>query len=69
MKQLRHEHLIAFLIILAGVVGAATIWTIPALFNAQNEASVWITVALGCVFLALAAVARQERRKHVSRRR
>lgn len=64
MKQTRHEYVMALLIVLVAVTGSAMILTIPAYFTPQDEASVWITVALGCAFLALVAVATRERRKH-----
>ena len=69
MKPSKREYLTGLLIILAGVLGAATILTIPALFDPQNGAPVWTTVALGCTFLALAAIAKRERRQKATGRR
>jgi len=66
MRQKRHKHGVALLIILAGLTGSAMIMTIPSLFNPQHEVQVWVTVALGCAFLMLAGVATHMRRKYLS---
>ncbi|MDV8001620.1 hypothetical protein [Rhodococcus sp. IEGM 1408] len=69
MSPSKREYLTGLLLILAGVAGAATILSIPALFDPQNESPVWISVALACTFLALVAIAMRERRHLVTERR
>lgn len=69
MKQQTHEYVIALLILLTAVTGAAMMLTIPSLFHPQGADRAWITVALGCAFLTLAAAATHERRRHAAKSR
>jgi hypothetical protein len=62
MGNSRHEHLIALLIVLAGLLAAATMLTVPPLFDPQGGGSPWLTATLGCAAIVLAVIAKRQRR-------
>jgi hypothetical protein len=66
MEPQRRTWVVAVLVLMAAVTGAATILTVPALFEPQDGSQVRATAALGAAFVALALAAGHQRRRLLS---